>query len=320
VLGEAAAEGGGVHRVILVARGARVNPRRSRHGFVSGVSHKKGPLMRRRISPISFIVLCGLTSSSFANNTCPIANVNSHGGHHIPLPRIHDVFWGGYWTGNNQGRINIDATWQDLGNRTAFWARIGEYGVGNGSFFESRIENPGIVQGNNIEIDDSTITNELGNELTNGQLTNFNDGNDLYVIYLPPGVTSLYDDQNNYAGHHSDFWDPWGRHIWWAVIDWGSTDTMTALSSHEIVEAASDPDGQGYWDDTSGQEIGDLCQSSSQWFFWDGHQVEMVWSQAACSCVQFTVPRNTDPCASRPPDEQLCCRKPSLPVCRFGRE
>jgi hypothetical protein len=229
-------------------------------------------------------------------------------------PHVHNVFWGAsYWNAAGNLRSELDATWTDLANNVAFWKRLAEYGVGNGNFADSTIQDPPVVQGSGIYVSEQDIQGTIAAEVEAGNIAGGFDGNDLYVIYLEPAVYSDYDNTNNFAGHHMSFTDSIGRLIRYAVVEWGSSAQMTMLSSHEIAEAATDPDSNGYFQDSDGDEIGDLCQAGPG-FLWDGHQVEEVWSQDACSCIQITPP-DPNPCDKLPPEEKLCCLKPWLPVC-----
>ena len=58
---------------------------------------------------------------------------------------------------------------------------------------------------------------------------------------------------------------------------------MTAISSHELCEAITDPvPGTGWYDDTNG-EIGDICA----WNFKTvaGYTVKLEWSNQQGKCV-----------------------------------
>jgi hypothetical protein len=98
----------------------------------------------------------------------------------------------------------------------------------------------------------------------------------------------------------------------------------TALVTHELVEAATDPNGDGYYA-ASGLEIGDLCEPgyggsspSRLTFTWPGTGwlVEDVFSEVICACFQVTRPAPVDPCLKLTGQARMCCKKPSLPMCR----
>jgi hypothetical protein len=239
----------------------------------------------------------------------------------LPTPRVFSLYWGrDFWNAATVQRGDLDATWSDLANTQAFWGRLMEYGVRGGSFGGSAIFDPSIVQGSGIYIDDNAIEGEVANDALSLPLAW--DGNDLLVVYLPPGVTSSNDDPVISLGHHGSFVTPYGSRLRFAVVDFGATDTMTVVSSHEISEAATDPDvGSGYWSGSSGAEIGDMCtfvDSNGQittidTYRWDGHLIQEVWSQGGCGCIQQ--PPVPPKCTRTP---KICCSKPNLAICNGG--
>src|SRR5262249_43468970 len=109
------------------------------------------------------------------------------------------------------------------------------------------------------------------------------DANRLYVVYVEPGVSILNDHDNistsirDFAGYHAAFAGRtaggYGADIHYAVIAYaGGYNTifpgltpfgsMTLTASHEIAEAATDPNvnyrALGWYDDYIGGEIGDI--------------------------------------------------------------
>jgi hypothetical protein len=77
-------------------------------------------------------------------------------------------------------------------------------------------------------------------------------GNSLYLLYLPAGVALIQHgvrntDCQNLRGYHARYGTQ-GDNL--AVIQQCSSDNpvdgMTVVVSHEVLEAATDPDGQGY--------------------------------------------------------------------------
>lgn len=128
------------------------------------------------------------------------------------------------------------------------------------------------------------------------------DGNTLYVLYLPHGVTLIADgvpntDCNNLGGYHARYGSR-GDNL--AVIQRCLADLRdaTVAASHEVIEAATDPDYSGYtlpsigrepWTDdiwnayrsTGRAEVADLCEGTyyveGEWLF------QRVWSNAAAA-------------------------------------
>ena len=58
------------------------------------------------------------------------------------------------------------------------------------------------------------------------------------------------------------------------------SDANVSVTSHEITEASTDPEGNAWWDPANGEEIGDLCA----WHFggatgdWDGGKANQMWN------------------------------------------
>jgi hypothetical protein len=127
------------------------------------------------------------------------------------------------------------------------------------------------------------------------------DGHTLYILYLPPQIEVVRDGMPNDGcklfGAYHDRYGTRGDNL--AVVqrcftDQYAVDDMTVAASHEILEAATDPDGRGYrlpvvasskpWTETvwnafdliGGAELGDLCEGT----FWvEGTSVyQRIWS------------------------------------------
>lgn len=108
----------------------------------------------------------------------------------------------------------------------------------------------------------------------------------LYGVVMPPGVQA--GDDEDWSGEHNTH----GRHGHGVHYAWftnpGTIDGLTVIMSHEIVEAATDPEGSGFLgvDGTCSQdgwcEIADICGNTG---VVDGVMVESYWSDAAGKCV-----------------------------------
>jgi hypothetical protein len=130
------------------------------------------------------------------------------------------------------------------------------------------------------------------------------DGNTLYLLYLPAGVTVIGQGVPNtdcamFGAYHA----PYGtRGDNLAVVQQCSgpypLEDMTTAASHEIIEAATDPDGNGYalpsaaahepwtesvWNVPFGNqaELADLCEGT--FYVENGLVYQRVWSNAAAA-------------------------------------
>lgn len=106
----------------------------------------------------------------------------------------------------------------------------------------------------------------------------------LFVVYLPPNVADCFDDQSAcsansanpyYCAYHTAWMDDAQTYVWanmpWSWDDPGcqagtypnslESDTAADVTSHEYIEALTDPYLDA-WYDAGGYEIADKCQSS----------------------------------------------------------
>jgi hypothetical protein len=211
-------------------------------------------------------------------------------------PLVWNVYWGGLWnqtTGSPSGasqRSTIDKEWNWVASASAFWSRLTEYGIDpNHSGFKGSYVRETSLGASAQVLTEPQIQNLLSAEFdafgTNSLNVPYATLNppQIYVVYLPPNVQSQYDVTNGFSGHHLSFqWK--GRNVWYGVIEYqASTDTANVIASHEISEAATDPDGgSGYRADSGESEIGDLCSARTQI---GGYPVQTMWSQQRCRCV-----------------------------------
>ncbi len=113
---------------------------------------------------------------------------------------------------------------------------------------------------------------------------------------MPTGVTP---EHAGWAGEHNSYTRS-GQKIRYAwFTNAGDLDSITAIISHELVETATDPDGNGFLgisrtcDGPSWCEIADICQST--WASIDGITVHGYWSNQANACIAPTSHARTPP-------------------------
>jgi hypothetical protein len=138
------------------------------------------------------------------------------------------------------------------------------------------------------------------------------DGHKLYLLYLPPTTIAVQGGEPNtkcklFGGYHTAFGV---RGDNFAVVqrctDQSPVANMTVTASHEIAEAATDPDGKSYrlplaathapwtetiwnaWERQGGAELADLCEGT-YWQEGSGAVYQRIWSNAAAR-------RGGDPC------------------------
>jgi hypothetical protein len=232
-----------------------------------------------------------------------VMTVTFHGGDVLPNVAVQGVYYGSDW-GNNQtlfdqtgalegylGNI-VNSPYMDMLNNAG-------YGVGRGH------ADPGVIVDANPDktqwLTDTQIRNDLAGEL-NSPTSAFQppDGNRLYVVYVEPGVAIQNDHYNNinsqvnFYGYHDSFTANVGgtdQNIRYAVVAYpggingadsrlSTFDQLTAVTSHEIAEAVTDPDASSnpaWYDDGLNQEIGDV--TANQDVYVNGYAVQRIADQ-----------------------------------------
>jgi hypothetical protein len=194
-----------------------------------------------------------------------------HGGPLLQHVQIETVFYGRDWYYNStlyQSTAYLDGYFNDV-TQSSYMDLLNEYGVGRGSFRDGVIRLADPPRGS--VVDDSEIQSMLDGGIRQGYF-DAPSPNQLYFVFTTPNVlvTALGgDSQHLFLGYHSAFYDPALGPVYYAVIPhpignatiggMNSFDQQTAVASHELAEAATDPDVQSGWYDNNGQEIGDLA-------------------------------------------------------------
>jgi hypothetical protein len=212
-----------------------------------------------------------------------VPTVTYHGGVLLPHVEVQGMYLGSDWATNstyynqtalfeNFNRFLPQSSYMDL------LTQLG-YGVGRGSMSSGTIDR--IALNKNYFLTDSTIRSEIQRFINAGYLQQ-PDANRLYVVYVEPGVAIMNDhDHNststrNFAGYHGAFAGRtaggYAADIHYAVIAYAGGynaifpglspyGSMTLTASHEIAEAATDPNvnyrALSWYDDYRG-EIGDF--------------------------------------------------------------
>ena len=115
--------------------------------------------------------------------------------------------------------------------------------------------------------------------------------NTLYFVYLPPGhgitkqsIKGTESSCMDFCGYHGASF-PYYAVVPYADCDpctYGSIlDSLTVISSHELCEAITDPEGTGWFDDVG--EIGDVCSPKTDSL--GDFKVQKMWSNVAGDCV-----------------------------------
>ncbi len=183
---------------------------------------------------------------------------------------------------------------------TTYWhATAPDYGVGDG------VTAPPVHMSDTppAAIDDSAIGAFIRSKIVSNAAPPPVAGQTLYVIYYPDTTDITLQGSHScqsFGGYHNEFAMSDGTRVPYAVLprcdnfsQLGGIDEMTAVSSHELLEAVSDPlpmSTPAYqypeinglaWALAGGGEIGDLCEFNSDAFFLPSDYpfyVQHVWT------------------------------------------
>jgi hypothetical protein len=232
----------------------------------------------------------------------PAAHLNFHGGQVLGAVQVVPIFWGAFW-GNGDGAqlVTLLEGFFDLILSSSLMDLLAEFStdatpIGHGSRLPSvRVleSEPGDPTATGRQVSDDQIQQALQGFIAAGTVP-ATTANTLYFLYLPPncvstlGVAQSCKGPGGFCGYHSNI----NQSIFYAVepfitcpgCSFGTIlDSLTKVSSHELAEAITDPAGDGWFDDTSGDEIGDICNTSTAHL--GGFLVQNQWSNAQGGCV-----------------------------------
>jgi len=217
-----------------------------------------------------------------------LLTVTYHGGALLPHVEAQAVYLGADWQNTSSlqtqtGQIDtylatlVNSPYMDM------MANAG-YNVGRGTASAGSVDS--ITLNKTTGITDAQIQADIQAMITAGKLQ-APDANRLYVVYVEPGVVvHLGSDASNttFLGYHGAFAGKTASgtamDIHYAVIPYpgapnfsassqgfaSNFDEMTAVTSHELAEAVTDPNvnykALGWYDDQLNGEIGDLAEGN----------------------------------------------------------
>lgn len=255
--------------------------------------------------------------------------VVNYGGPVLASPRFVQVFFS---NDDPEAVSKLKGFGQQIGSSQYWAATTAEYGVGPGTA-EPAIDLPEVAP---EETSDVAIKKWLGDKLNNDDPAwPAADENTLYILHYPFGTLVKLQGQEScvsFGGYHSNIVlnaAHQGRYVAYAVIpncgDFGGVsgvDSLTAVESHELVEAATDPypqsdpahafvdDANAYWGlALGGGENADMCaQDPASFTIFDEmpFYVQRSWSNVAAKAGH-------DPCVPTHPGEVYFNAAPDLP-------
>lgn len=206
--------------------------------------------------------------------------LSNHGGAILANVQVQALYLGPDWNSSLAGmRGQFEGFLQTtVSNSYLPMLRAGGFTGPGGATIGTGADTPGVIDPTSPPSDllDSQIRSYLQADV--GNLLQPASSNTLYFVFVQDGVVvDLGNGQtsvNAFSGYHTSFTTTSGQLIRYAVIpDAGSAgnsqapwlsafDTMTVVASHELAEAATDPDGRT-WFDRSGNEVGDVVNGST---------------------------------------------------------
>jgi hypothetical protein len=215
------------------------------------------------------------------------------GGALLPSVEVQAIYYGSHWTSNtilqNEQR-SLESFLQGVVNSSYMDAlTTAGYHVGRGSF-DTGLALPANLS-HTQDLQSTKIESDLQAQIDAGALAS-PDSNRLYIVFVEDNIVTIADGQSSatdFAGIHLDFQghDAHGASvdIPYAIIpypdgppDAATLDSITATTSHELAEAATDPFGTGWTDPHhGGSEIGDLSQGFSVYL--NGFAVQRLANQ-----------------------------------------
>jgi hypothetical protein len=232
-----------------------------------------------------------------------VPTVSFFGGNLLPQVQAQALYLGHEFSTApaNTQPATLDAFLKDItgGPYMQALARAG-YNVGPGTAVAGAVDNTSLTVGSTIS--DAFIRSRLQTDVTSGLLQAPN-ANTLYVVYVEPDVavnlgSGQGTTQQGILGYHTAFVGANGAPIRYAVVvspggaarnsvlpeATTAIDQLTAVTSHELAEAVTDPDvnsnvnnGRLGWFDPQRGEIGDIEENNPSAFVrLDGHLVQEV--------------------------------------------
>jgi hypothetical protein len=225
-------------------------------------------------------------------------NFTDHNGTVIQFLRAYLIFWGSAWT-SNPPPTPTTAQVADAVNRIlsgGYLTGLSQYrGIGQGYILGSTT----ITSSNPPNgFTDTNVSNFINGLINAGTIPNLDaDNQTLYIVFMPRGTNA---SNSNFIGEHTYFTNSNNKRVHFAwVTNNGTLSSISIITSHEIAEAMTDPEGSAILGDagtcsgTGWCEIGDVCQGTDGTV--NGASVQSYWSQNDKACKIFDYPVQTFP-------------------------
>lgn len=225
----------------------------------------------------------------------PAARLVYHGGPVLSSVKVLAIFWGSDWMSEpNHSLVNRLGDFFRFILQSSLMDVLAEYGapgrpIRHGAYLGGIILTDPAPE---ASVSDAQIQQTLQTWIA-GNVIAQPDADTLYFVYLPPNVTSTMDGGaascSDYCGYHNHI----GAAIFYAVEPFldcsgcqfgsGVFDSLTKVTSHELCEAITDPALNAWFDDASGNEIGDICNSDTTTL--GDFVIQAEWSNSQQVCA-----------------------------------
>jgi hypothetical protein len=234
--------------------------------------------------------------------------VTAHQSHVVPNPSIVLIYWDQYFADTPAAVTSMDQCVSDLAT-FGYWGGLSQYGVGAASLRGHVVINMKTYPTPNSQnagkaFSETQMQSQLTTWLDAGVVTPKPAGSEenlVYLIIAPADTTlSLNGTTGGFCGYHQSgtYHASTSRNnlIWATVTGYSKAttgqafvDSISYCVSHELSEAFSNPDGNGFYNDSNGCEIGDVCEAAvvggTITVKYKNWSVENYWSNLDSKCI-----------------------------------
>lgn len=219
--------------------------------------------------------------------------VTSGSGKRLRNAIVNLIFWGDAWQASPAPNPSLSQVVADAASILAgpYQVRVAQYGATAARLGTVFVSVPGFNPPRNFQTSD--VQRLVTDAIDGGALPEPDEETTdvLHLVFMPPGTTP----PPNLGGLHTfAVWNDWDfpfdfdinqrSHVAWVAF--GNRAFVSSVFSHELVEALTDPEGDGVQVDptnpTNWNEIGDVCSSRG---LVNGVTVQSYWSQQDRACV-----------------------------------
>ncbi len=236
-------------------------------------------------------------------STASASDLTYRGGPLIQNGKVYTVFWGANVAAD---QAKLGTFFQTVG-QSAYMDWLKEYSTNGMNIGRSTFAGTFVDTSSNAKTTGTVTNQQIGQELerliTTGAVA-APDNDSLYMFYFPPGLSIDLDGQATscvqFCAYHYTYTRSNGQNVMYGVMPDLSTggcaqgcganpsvfDNLTEVSSHEWIEATTDPavgiNVLSWYNDSQG-EIGDICVGQAATV--SGFVVQKEWSNKNGACI-----------------------------------